>query len=112
MFASGFIVNDASLNHIRGEDSLSEYKRSEGVDSGNVVTNHFCRVCGTLMYRRSSGFPGVTVARIGTVDDAEVRDTLLKPAVEQFTRERAGWLQAALGPEQQEGNYFTGKSSG
>ncbi|KAK5684132.1 hypothetical protein LTS10_003996 [Elasticomyces elasticus] len=133
MFASGFIVNDSALQHLKGEDKLATFSRQEGISTGNTVTNHFCSVCGTLIlgwdrvaalfqywrhlltptpitsrYRRSSGFPGMTVPRIGTVDNLELHSTKLKPKIEQFAKDRVEWLHSGVGVQQVEGNFFTG----
>ncbi|KAK5166250.1 uncharacterized protein LTR77_008511 [Saxophila tyrrhenica] len=109
MFASGFIVTDAALKHTRGEDKLTKYARSAQIASGNTVTNFFCSVCGTLMYRRSSGFPGVSAPRIGTVDDFGLHGTKLKPRIEQFGRDWVGWCKGGEGVEQSVGNFYGGE---
>lgn len=72
------------------------------------MENHFCSVCGTLMYRVSSGFPGKKVMRIGTVDDFKLHDTALRPRVEQFVKDRAAWTSGGEkgNIEQMEGNYY------
>lgn len=107
MFASGFIVKDTALEHLKGEDKLAIYSRQEGISTGNSVANHFCSVCGTLLYRRSTGFPDATVLRVGTVDNPELHSTKLKPRIEQYTKERAKWLHGGEGLLKVEGNYFT-----
>lgn len=38
-------------------------------DSGNTVTRRFCANCGTQLFADSSGRPGLTVVRVGTLDD-------------------------------------------
>lgn len=58
------------------------------------------------MYRVSSGFPGKSIMRIGTVDDYQVQSTKLRPRVEQFCKDRVEWLGGGLGVEQVEGNYY------
>ena len=75
------------------------------------MTSSFCSVCGSLMYRVSSGFPGVTILRIGMVDDFEMHETVLRPRIEQFAGNRVNWLKPAEGVEQQQGNYYTGLKS-
>ena len=49
--------------------------------------------------------------RIGTVDDFEKQDTVLKPRIEQFAGKRVKWLKPAEGVEQQEGNYYVSDPS-
>ena len=70
------------------------------------MENSFCSSCGTLMYRRSSGFPGKSILRIGTVDDFHLHETKLKPQIEQFTKGRVAWLEPAKDVAQDSGNYF------
>jgi hypothetical protein len=89
--------------HIRGEDKLTAYSTSETIGTGNTMTSSFCSVCGTLMYRRSSGFPGLSFCRIGTVDDYELHETKLRPQAEQFVEKRVGWLKPIDGVPQVEG---------
>lgn len=111
MFASNFIVADTHLKHLRGQDKLHNYTMQKTIDTGNAMTSFFCSVCGGLMYRVSSGFPGRSILRIGTVDDFNLQETKLKPRVEQFVKDRVGWLKGGEGVEQQEGNYYGGPKS-
>ncbi|KAK1812871.1 hypothetical protein LTR12_012755 [Friedmanniomyces endolithicus] len=100
MFASNSIVKDSSLKHVKGQDKLTEYSQSKTIASGNNMTNYFCSVCGTLMYRRSSGFPGMSITRIGTVDDLKLHETKLKPKLEVFTKDRVSWFPGVQSAEQ------------
>lgn len=102
MFASNFVVKDSETTHVRGQDKLTKFSQNKTVESGNTMENHFCSVCGTLMYRISSGFPGMLITRIGTVDDFDLHETALKPRVEIFTRNRVCWLNDVEGAEQHE----------
>ncbi|CZT18550.1 uncharacterized protein RCC_04394 [Ramularia collo-cygni] len=106
MFASNFIVNDSALTHLRGQDKLTKFSQDKTIESGNNMANYFCSKCGTLMYRVSSGFPGKSIMRIGTIDDFTLHETLLKPRIEQFTKDRVSWLAGAKGVEQHEKAYF------
>lgn len=110
MFASNFIVNDSNLKHVRGKDELKYWGQSDTIATGNTMTNVFCGICGTLMYRVSSGFPGMSILRIGTVDDYELQETKLKPNVEQYVKDRVSWCSGGEkgGIKQVEGNHFTG----
>ena len=56
------------------------------------MEDSFCSVCGNLMYRRSSRFPGMSILRIGTVDDFNLHASKLQPQFEQFTESRVNWL--------------------
>jgi len=82
MFASNFIVKDTHLKHTRGEDKLTRFRQKNTIATGNYMENSFCSVCGTLMYRRSSGYPGASIPRIGTIDDYKLQETVFKPRVE------------------------------
>jgi len=55
------------------------------------------------MYRRSSGFPGLSFCRIGTVDDLALHEEKLQPMAEQFVEGRVGWLKPVEGVKQWEG---------
>lgn len=106
MFASNFTVANTHLTHLRGRDNLTSYSQSRTIGTGNTMTNHFCSTCGTLMYRVGTGFPGQSILRIGTVDDFTLHETKLKPRVEQFVKDRVGWLRGAEGVDQVEGYYY------
>lgn len=67
MFASNFTTKDSHTRFIRGEDNLSTYGESETIGSGHIMTNHFCKTCGSLMFRVGGGFPVMRIMRIGTV---------------------------------------------
>ncbi|KUI68283.1 hypothetical protein VM1G_04419 [Cytospora mali] len=97
MFASNFTVDDAYLKHLRGRDNLKTYAQSKTPASSNTMTNYFCSTCGTLMYRVSSGYPGMSILRIGTVDDFSLHETKLRPQNELFTATRADWLPGVEG---------------
>ena len=107
MFASNFTIADTHLEHLRGRDNLKTFAQSRTIASGGTMTNYFCSTCGTLMYRVGSKFPGMSILRIGTVDDFNLHETKLKPRVEQFTRDRVGWFSGLAGVRQVEGSAFT-----
>lgn len=58
------------------------------------------------MYRVSSGFPGKSILRIGTVDDFSLHETKLKPRLEQFGKDRVSWFKGGEGVKQEMGNYY------
>lgn len=97
MFCSNFSVADSHLRHIRGKENLKSFSQSRTIATGNDMANHFCGTCGTLMYRVSSGLPGMSILRLGTVDDFRLVETKLKPQVEQFIDTRASWLKPVEG---------------
>ena len=108
MFASNFTVDDKYLKHLRGQENLKTFKQSKTIKTHNDMTNYFCGTCGTLLYRVSSGMPGMSILRIGTIDDFTLQETKLKPQVEQFVENRVGWLEKLnLGVPQVEGRMAT-----
>ncbi|KAF4629500.1 hypothetical protein G7Y89_g8647 [Cudoniella acicularis] len=106
MFASNFCILDTHLKHVRGQSNLSIFSQNTTVHNGNTMANYFCKSCGTLMYRVGGGFPGMSILRIGTVDDFHLHETRLRPQVEQFTKDRVTWLKGAEGVKQVEGSAF------
>ena len=93
MFCSNFTVKDSALTHVRGEEKLSRWAQNKTIASGATMEDSFCSTCGNLMYRRSSRFPGMSILRIGTVDDFDLHSSKLKPQFEQFCDSRAPWLE-------------------
>lgn len=111
MFASNFTINDEYLTHERGQENLSVFSQNKTIGSGKLMSNYFCKTCGSLMYRVGEDFPGLSILRIGTVDDFTLMETKLKPQVEQYVEERVSWLSGIQGVKQVEGMAFSGKSS-
>lgn len=93
MFATNFTVDDKYLKHLRGQENLKTWSQNHSIASGKKMTNYFCGTCGTLMYRVGEKFPGMSILRVGTVDDFNLHDTKLKPDVEQFIEGRVSWLK-------------------
>jgi len=106
MFASNFIVDDKYIRFIRGRENLTEFAQAKAIATGNTMTNQFCKTCGTLMNRVSSGYPGKSILRIGTIDDFNLHETKLKPRVEQFVKNRVSWFTGGQSVEQHDGAYF------
>jgi hypothetical protein len=103
MFASNFTVDNTYLKHLRGRENLKTYAQARTIASHNTMTNSFCSTCGTLMYRVSSGFPGRSFLRIGTVDDFSLHETKLRPQVELFVERRVSWYHGGEGVPQRKG---------
>ncbi|KAL1795583.1 hypothetical protein ACET3X_005807 [Alternaria dauci] len=99
MFASNFTVKDTHLRHLRGKENLSVYSQSSTIASGHTMANHFCKTCGTLMYRIGGGFPECSILRLGTVDDFNLVETKLKPQSELFVKDRVSWFSGVQGDE-------------
>lgn len=108
MFASNFVVKDTGLKHLRGQDKLTKFSQDKTPVSGTHMANYFCSKCGTLMYRVGDKFPGLSIMRIGTVDDFNLHETKLKPRIEQFGKDRVSWLHGAEGVQQEHGSYYNG----
>ena len=92
-FASNFTIKETHLKWIRGRDNTKEFTQSKTIRSHNDMTNVFCVTCGGLMWRYSSGTPGLLFMRIGSVDDFSLHETKLRPQVEQFIETRVAWLK-------------------
>ena len=52
------------------------------------------------MYRVGESWPGMSILRVGTVDDFALHETKLRPQYEQFTTDRVDWKVATEGVEQ------------
>jgi hypothetical protein len=100
MFTTSFSILSTHVTHIRGEENLTAFAQSQTIASGNVMTNYFCKTCGTLMYR--VGNPAAKLLRLGTVDDFHLHETKLKPVREIWVKDRVCWLSALEGVEQHE----------
>lgn len=73
------------------------------------MSNFFCSTCGSLMYRVGEAFPGHSILRLGTVDDFNLHETKLRPRIEQFTKDRVGWLHHVEGVGQVGGTAYSPK---
>ncbi|KAJ5141220.1 hypothetical protein N7526_002215 [Penicillium atrosanguineum] len=103
--ATNFTVYDTHLKHLRGRDNLKTYSQSRTVffktpDQDNTMTNYFCSTCGSLMYRVGAAFPGMSILRVGSVDDFSLHETKLRPTMEQFTKDRVAWKAPTEGTKQ------------
>jgi len=88
------------LRHLRGRENLTAWGQAETIRAGARMTNYFCSTCGTLMYRAGDGFLGMSALRVGTVDDFNVQETVLRPRMEIFVESRVRWLAPVEGAEQ------------
>ncbi|KAI5917368.1 Mss4-like protein [Camillea tinctor] len=105
MFASNFTVADTHLKHLRGHENLRTYSQQHSIASGKTMTNYFCSICGTLMYRVGAAFPGKSILRIGTVDDFNLHETKLRPQMELFTKDRVSWFSGVEGAKKFEAMF-------
>ena len=89
MFATNFVVTDDHLKHLRGQEKLKTYILTRSIArEGKSMTNYWCDGCGTLMYRKGSGWPGQSLLRVGTIDDFNLAETKIKPTREDFIEKR------------------------
>ena len=56
-------------------------------EAGNTVTRLFCGVCGSPLFGKNSGMPGVMTVALGTLDSSAG----LVPQVAIFARSRRDW---------------------
>jgi hypothetical protein len=103
--ATNFTVYDTHLKHLRGQENLKTWGQSKTVfvkepGKSNTMTNYFCDTCGSLMYRVGAAFPGMSILRVGSVDDFSLHETKLKPTMEQFTKDRVAWKLPTEGAKQ------------
>jgi len=56
-------------------------------DSGNIVSRHFCPNCGSPVYSKNSGMPGMVFPRASTLEDLEV----IKPKMSVYVSRAASW---------------------
>jgi hypothetical protein len=78
--------------------SLSTWRKT--VENGNIMTNHCCSQCGSLLYRSSTGYPGMMVIKAGCIDGFDASRNFV-PQVEIFTRSRLPWVPAVEGAKQE-----------
>ncbi len=65
--------------------TLSGYTRK--ADSGNEVLRRFCPQCGCHLFSDSTGRPGLTVVRMGTLDDP----SSIEPSANIWTTSAPEW---------------------
>lgn len=65
--------------------SPAEFMRQ--ADSGNVIRRRFCRACGSHLFADSSGRAGLTVVRVGTLDDP----SSVAPGTNIWSSSAPGW---------------------
>lgn len=85
------IASNGTANVMFASDAM-EISGSPGrfdkpADSGNTVTRRFCTHCGTQLFSDSSGRPGLTVVRIGTLDEP----SRIQPTANIWTASAPAW---------------------
>ncbi len=56
-------------------------------DSGNTSTRHFCPECGSRLFGKNTGRPGMTAIPVGCLDD----HSWFKPGAVVYTKRREDW---------------------
>ena len=56
-------------------------------DSGNIVSRGFCLTCGSPIYSKNSGMPGMVFPRASILDDLEIA----KPQLVVYTSRAPSW---------------------
>ena len=56
-------------------------------DSGNIVSRGFCPNCGSAIFSRNSGMPGMVFVRASSLDDPEV----FQPQMVVYTARAPSW---------------------
>jgi len=79
---SHMIVPESAFS-VTGEVSFFD----KPADSGNMVSRGFCQNCGSAIYSKNSGMPGVIFVRASSLDDPEV----FKPQMVVYTNRAASW---------------------
>ena len=69
------------------EISGTPAQHQKAADSGNQVTRRFCPACGTHLFSDSTGRPGLTVVRLGTLDDP----SSIKPTANIWSASAPSW---------------------
>ena len=84
------VIFPTAAIEISGE--VGQYVRL--ADSGNRVTMRFCPQCGSQLFSDSTGRPGLTVVRVGTLDEPSA----IRPQANIWSASAPAWacLDAAL----------------
>ncbi|MDE5457256.1 aldehyde-activating protein [Bradyrhizobium sp. CSA112] len=65
--------------------SVTLYDRA--ADSGNIISRGFCGTCGSPIYSKNSGMPGVVFPRASVLDDPEIA----KPQMVVYASRAPSW---------------------
>ena len=85
------IASNGTVNVIFPSDAIkisgAPGQHEKTADSGNTVTRRFCASCGTQLFSDSSGRPGLTVVRVGTLDEPSA----VKPTTNIWVASAPSW---------------------
>jgi hypothetical protein len=82
-FAVAIVVPEAALS-IEGKTKTFSY----AADSGRPVQRSFCPECGSSLFGKSAGFPGMTIIKGGSLDDT----SRLRPTFEIYCDSAQPWV--------------------
>jgi hypothetical protein len=83
-FAVAIAVPEAALS-IEGETKSF----TDTADSGRPVLRSFCPECGSSLFGKSAGLPGLTIIKAGSLDDT----SWVKPTVEIYCDSVQPWVE-------------------
>jgi hypothetical protein len=82
-FAVAIVVPESALS-IEGETKTFSYT----ADSGRTARRSFCAECGSSLFARSAGFPGMTIIKAGSLDDTSG----IRPTIEIYCDSAQPWV--------------------
>ena len=89
------VVFPSDTIEVTGE--LAQHTKT--ADSGNQVTRRFCAQCGTQVFSDSTGRPGMTVVRVGTLDEPSA----ITPTANIWTASAPDWACISTALDEFEG---------
>lgn len=95
--ANGTVNAVFSSDAIEVMGALAQHTKT--ADSGNQVMRRFCAQCGTQVFSDSTGRPGLTVVRVGTLDEPSA----VTPTANIWTASAPDWACINGALEQFEG---------
>ena len=85
------IASNGTVNAVFPTDAIKisgkPGEHTKTAESGNQVRRRFCPTCGCHLFSDSSGRPGMTVVRLGTLDDP----SSIKPTSNIWTKSAPAW---------------------
>lgn len=97
------IASNGTVNAVFPSDAIkvsgTPARHEKKADSGNTVTRSFCSNCGSHLFSDSTGRPGLTVVRVGTLDDPSA----VKPGANIWVKSAPAWACCDQSLEQFEG---------
>ena len=63
-------------------------------ESGMGITTYGCAACPTTVFKTATGFPGMKIVFLGTLEGEDSIETYGKPEAELWVKYRVPWLPA------------------